>query len=284
MNLLKLRRSLEEFFIEDIGDQDLTSDVLFDRDTKGEIRFQAKQVGILCGTDVITTGYGIIDPEVEIEVWQQDGHQLQAGDEIARVYGNMASLLKGERVILNLLQRMSGIATLTRQAVQNLASDHTRICDTRKTTPGLRMLEKYAVRTGGGYNHRNGLYDAVMLKDNHIAFAGSLDEAVRKLRDRLGHMVKIEVETENEEQVAAAVKAEVDCIMFDNRSPEEIKGLVQLVPGSIKTEASGGIAMDQLASFRDCGVDYISLGCLTHSAPALDISAKVPIMERSLSS
>lgn len=144
------------------------------------------------------------------------------------------------------------------------------------------MLEKYAVRTGGGYNHRNGLYDAVMLKDNHIAFAGSLTSAVVKLREKLGHMVKIEVETETREQVIEAVGAEVDCIMFDNRTPDEIKELVQLVPSSIKTEASGGIAVEQLGLFRDCGVDYISLGCLTHSAPALDISVKVPVLERSL--
>ncbi|SEA83427.1 nicotinate-nucleotide pyrophosphorylase (carboxylating) [Thalassobacillus cyri] len=282
MNLLMLRRSLETFFIEDIGDKDITSDVLFDKNTEGEVRFLAKQTGVLCGIEIIRAGFEMLDPKVEVELFKQDGSEVHAGDAIARAYGNMASLLKGERVLLNLLQRMSGIATLTRKAVRNLDSNHTRICDTRKTTPGLRMLEKYAVRTGGGYNHRNGLYDAVMLKDNHIAFAGSLTSAVVKLREKLGHMVKIEVETETREQVIEAVGAEVDCIMLDNRTPDEIKELVQLVPSSIKTEASGGIAVEQLGLFRDCGVDYISLGCLTHSAPALDISVKVPVLERSL--
>ncbi|WP_028785038.1 carboxylating nicotinate-nucleotide diphosphorylase [Thalassobacillus devorans] len=281
MNLLMLRRSLEMFLIEDIGEQDITSDVLFDKNMEGEIRFLAKQTGILCGIDIIRTGFEMLDPRVEVELYKQDGNELHAGDEIARAYGNMASLLKGERVILNLLQRMSGMATLTRRAVKNLNSNHTRICDTRKTTPGLRMLEKYAVRTGGGYNHRNGLYDAVMLKDNHIAFAGSITSAVARLREKLGHMVKIEVETETREQVIEAVKAKVDCIMFDNRTPDEIKELVKLVPPFIKTEASGGIAVEQLPTFRNCGVDYISLGCLTHSAPALDISVKVPALERS---
>ncbi|MFG6116013.1 carboxylating nicotinate-nucleotide diphosphorylase [Halobacillus sp. MO56] len=282
MNLLMLRRSLESFFIEDIGEQDITSEILFDKNTEGEVQFLSKQTGILCGIDIIRTGFEMLDPEVEVELFKQDGCELYEGDQIARAYGNMASLLKGERVILNLLQRMSGIATLTRKAVRNLDSNHTRICDTRKTTPGLRMLEKYAVRTGGGYNHRNGLYDAVMLKDNHIAFAGSLTSAVVKLREELGHMVKIEVETETREQVIEAVEAGVDCIMFDNRTPDEINELIQLVPPSIKTEASGGIAVDHLGLFRDCGVDYISLGCLTHSAPALDISVKVPVIERSL--
>ncbi|MBM7554155.1 carboxylating nicotinate-nucleotide diphosphorylase [Thalassobacillus pellis] len=280
MNRLMLRRSLEEFFIEDIGERDVTSDLLFDPGTPGEIQFLAKQDGVLCGTAVIQEGYKLLNEAIEINLFLKDGDRLAAGDLIARVRGDMAALLKGERVILNLLQRMSGIATLTQQAVRNLNSSHTRICDTRKTTPGLRMLEKYAVRTGGGFNHRNGLYDAVMLKDNHIAFAGSITAAVKRLRTELGHMVKIEVETETQEQVLEAVEAKVDCIMFDNRTPEEIAKFVELVPESITTEASGGIELDQLELYGGSGVDYVSMGCLTHSVKALDISVKVPSLER----
>jgi len=182
------------------------------------------------------------------------------------------SILTGERVILNLLQRMSGIATITHKAVALLGSSHTRICDTRKTTPGMRMLEKYAVRAGGGYNHRFGLYDGVMLKDNHIAHAGSILDAVVKVREQVGHMVKVEVEIENKSQLLEAIEAGADVIMFDNCSPEVIKGWIPLVPAHIVTEASGGITLGTLHSFRDSGVDYISLGALTHSAGSIDIS------------
>ena len=172
---------------------------------------------------------------------------------------------------------MSGIATQTNEAVKTLNSSHTRITDTRKTTPGLRMLEKYAVQCGGGVNHRFGLYDAVMIKDNHISFAGSITKAVEMARSQLGHMVKIEVETETKEQVIEAVQAKADVIMFDNRTPEEIKAWIGLVPSEIKTEASGGINLTNLASYSDTGVDVISLGFLTHTVKALDISVKVRI-------
>jgi nicotinate-nucleotide pyrophosphorylase (carboxylating) len=178
-------------------------------------------------------------------------------------------------VVLNLVQRMSGIATLTRKAVSTLDSGHTKICDTRKTTPGLRMLEKYAVTTGGGYNHRFGLYDGIMIKDNHISFAGSITNAVERVRKQAGHMVKVEVEVETEAQVREAVNAGADIIMFDNRTPDEIKELIKLVPSGFITEASGGIQLTNLAGYRDTGVDYISLGFLTHSYKALDISVKV---------
>jgi nicotinate-nucleotide pyrophosphorylase (carboxylating) len=187
----------------------------------------------------------------------------------------MAALLKGERVVLNLVQRMSAIATQANKAAQILAGTKTKPCDTRKTTPGLRMLEKYAVRSGGAFNHRFGLYDAVMIKDNHISFAGSITKAVETVKGKLGHTVKIEVETESREQVLEAVQAGADIIMFDNRTPDEIKQLVKLVPSHIITEASGGINLTNLETYRECGVDFISLGSLTHSVRALDISAKV---------
>ncbi|MBS4215502.1 carboxylating nicotinate-nucleotide diphosphorylase [Neobacillus rhizophilus] len=275
MNKLKLRSLLESFFIEDIGEQDITTDLIFSDDTKGEIVFLAKDDGIFCGEEIIKTGFELLNQDLLTRVLVKDGEQFEKGQQLATVTGKISDLLKGERVVLNLVQRMSGIATLTNKAVTTLNSDFTRICDTRKTTPGLRMLEKYAVRSGGGYNHRFGLYDAVMIKDNHISFAGSISRAVEAVRKQAGHMVKVEVEVETEEQVREAVQAGADVIMFDNRTPDEIKELIKLVPQGIITEASGGIQLSNLASYGDTGVHYISLGFLTHSYKALDISVKV---------
>jgi nicotinate-nucleotide pyrophosphorylase (carboxylating) len=275
MNTLKLRSQLEKFFIEDIGEQDITTDLIFADDTDGEIVFLAKDKGIFCGEEVIKTGFQLLNSEISTRVFVKDGQVIKYGDQLARVSGKIADLLKGERVILNLVQRMSGIATLTHKTVNTLDSGHTKVCDTRKTTPGLRMLEKYAVRCGGGFNHRFGLYDGVMIKDNHISFAGSISKAVEAIRKNAGHMVKIEVETETEKQVIEAVNAGADVIMFDNRTPDEIKELIKLVPSNIITEASGGIQLANIADYRETGVDYISLGYLTHSYKALDISVKV---------
>jgi nicotinate-nucleotide pyrophosphorylase (carboxylating) len=275
MNTLKLRSQLEKFFIEDIGEQDITTDLIFADETNGEIVFLSKDEGIFCGEEIIKTGFQLLNNEISTRVFVKDGQTIKYGDQLAQVSGKIADLLKGERVILNLIQRMSGIATLTRKTVNTLDSGHTKICDTRKTTPGLRMLEKYAVRCGGGYNHRFGLYDGVMIKDNHISFAGSISKAVEAVRKNAGHMVKVEVEVESEAQVLEAVNAGADVIMFDNRTPAEIKELIKLVPDSIITEASGGIQLTNIADYRETGVDYISLGYLTHSYKALDISVKV---------
>ena len=275
MNTLKLRSLLETFFIEDIGEQDITTDLIFTDDTFGEIVFLAKDNGIFCGEEIIKIGFQLLNRDVITQVYVNDGDVIQYGQQLAHISGNIADLLKGERVILNLVQRMSGIATLTNKAVTTLNSNHTKICDTRKTTPGLRMLEKYAVRCGGGFNHRFGLYDGVMIKDNHISFAGSITRAVEAVREKAGHMVKVEVETETKEQVIEAVNAGADVIMFDNRTPGEIKELIKLIPAGIITEASGGIQLSNLASYGDTRVDYISLGFLTHSYKAIDISVKV---------
>jgi len=274
---VKLRSLIEQFFIEDIGERDVTTDLIFADNPRGEIVFLAKEAGVFCGEDIIKTGFHVLDSQIEIQLFVKDGDSIEVGQQLAVVSGEVTALLKGERVVLNLIQRMSGIATLTRKAVETLDSSFTRICDTRKTTPGLRMLEKYAVRTGGGYNHRLGLYDGVMIKDNHISFAGSIRRAVELVRENVGHMVKIEVETESKEQVIEAVEAGADVIMFDNRTPDEIKELIKLVPPQIVTEASGGITLNNLATYRDSGVHYISLGFLTHSFKALDISAKVAV-------
>ncbi|OLS41552.1 carboxylating nicotinate-nucleotide diphosphorylase [Bacillus sp. MRMR6] len=275
MNIVKLRSLLEQFFIEDIGEQDITTDLIFSNHTNGEIVFLAKDNGIFCGEEIIRNGFKLLNPEIETQVLVKDGESIEVGQHLATVSGGIFDLLKGERVVLNLVQRMSGIATLTNKAVQTLNSSHTKICDTRKTTPGLRMLEKYAVRCGGGYNHRFGLYDGVMIKDNHISFAGSISKAVDTVKTKAGHMVKVEVEVETEEQVIEAVNSGADIIMFDNRTPAEIKEFIKLVPPGIITEASGGIQISNLADYGDTGVDYISLGFLTHSYKALDISVKV---------
>lgn len=275
MNKVKLESMLRAFFIEDFGEGDITSETIFAQDDFGTGHFIAKKEGIISGVDIIKVGYEILNKDIEVIVNIGDGELVKKGDCIATVKGPIVAILSGERVILNLLQRMSGISTLTRLAVDTLNDSHTRICDTRKTTPGLRMLEKYAVRCGGGYNHRMGLYDGVMIKDNHITSCGSITEAVKKAKSKLGHMVKIEVETETKDEVLEAVEAGADVIMFDNRSPEEVKQFNELVPNHIITEASGGIQLNNLSEYRNTGVDYISLGFLTHSVSAFDISLNV---------
>ncbi|KEZ51153.1 carboxylating nicotinate-nucleotide diphosphorylase [Metabacillus indicus] len=275
MNLLKLKKQLEGFFAEDIGDFDATSTFIFSEGQTGSAVIRAKEDGIFAGADVVKAGYAVLDPRVTVQVLKRDGEAISRGEKAAVLTGPIASILTGERVVLNLLQRMSGIATLTNQAVKLLNSDHTKICDTRKTTPGLRMIEKYAVRCGGGYNHRFGLYDGIMLKDNHIASAGSIAEAVQKARAHAGHMIKIEVEIETEQQLHEAISARADIIMFDNRTPDEAAAFAAITPESIITEASGGITLENLADYGRTGVDYVSLGMLTHSAKALDLSMNV---------
>lgn len=272
MNQIKLEQALKQFFMEDIGDNDLSSDAIFSENDRGSGVIKAKQSGVFCGENVVKTAFSMLNPNLEVHMFVKDGHELTAGEEIAVIKGSIRSILQGERVVLNLLQRMSGIATLTKQAVLTLNSTHTKICDTRKTTPGLRMFEKYAVRIGGGYNHRFGLYDGVMIKDNHIAFCGSITKAVERVRNRVGHMVKIEVEVETEEQLKEAISVHPDIIMFDNCPPEQVKKFVGMTPPDIITEASGGITLKNLADYKDTNVDFISLGFITHSAPSIDIS------------
>ncbi|ATP38731.1 nicotinate-nucleotide diphosphorylase (carboxylating) [Solibacillus sp. R5-41] len=275
MNTIKLKAMLKQFFNEDIGDGDLSSESIFSTTEQGVFTFYAKQDGIFCGKQIIEIGFPLLDSNLHVTVFKQDGEKVQNGEQIARIEGALRSLLTGERVILNCIQRMSGIATQAHAAVQLTQGTHAHICDTRKTIPGLRMLDKYAVRAGGAYNHRSGLYDAIMLKDNHISFAGGITEAVQTARGKIGHTVKIEVEIETKEQLIEAITAGVDIIMFDNRTPKEIKSWLPLVPAHIATEASGGITLDNLRSYAQSGVQWISLGALTHSVTALDISALV---------
>jgi nicotinate-nucleotide pyrophosphorylase (carboxylating) len=272
MNKFELRNILQAAFQEDHGFGDLTSSSIF-RDThRSSGTISAKQEGVLAGIPVIEEGCRLLDDHIEINFFAEDGDPLKQGDIIARLKGPTAPILSGERVILNLLQHLSGIATATKQAIQALGDPDIRICDTRKTLPGLRMLQKYAVRCGGGFNHRYRLDDGVMIKDNHIAAVGNITNAVDQVRATSGPMVSIEVETEDREQVLEAVDAGVDVIMFDNRSPKVVKEFCSLVPEYITTEVSGGITLDTIGSYRNTGVNYISLGFLTHSVSALDIS------------
>ncbi|GEN31597.1 nicotinate-nucleotide pyrophosphorylase (carboxylating) [Cerasibacillus quisquiliarum] len=275
MNQLKLRQQLQAFLLEDIGEKDMTSQTIFSPNHQGEGLFIAKESGVIAGLTIIEETYRLLDSKVKIQDQVRDGDLVEKGDVLAKVSGPVTSILTGERVILNLLQRMSGIATLTKKSITALNDSSIDICDTRKTTPGLRMFEKYAVTVGGGKNHRFGLYDAVMIKDNHIAFCGSITDAVKRVKEQLGHMVKVEVETETKEDVLEAVKAGVDVIMFDNCTPQQVKEFAPYVPEHIVTEASGGITLESLPTYAHTGVDVISLGYLTHSVSALDISLVV---------
>ncbi|EAG1947205.1 carboxylating nicotinate-nucleotide diphosphorylase [Listeria monocytogenes] len=272
MNSILMNQAIQAFLLEDIGQHDLSAETVFPRDTMGEGVFLAKETGILCGISIPPKVYELLGGNIQFEAYKKDGDWIQKGDIIAAVTAPVRTLLSGERVILNLMQRMSGVASQTNFAVKQLDDSAIRICDTRKTAPGLRAFDKYAVQTGGGFNHRNGLYDGVMLKDNHIAFSGGITSAVSTVREKLGHMVKIEVETETAEQVKEAVQAGADIIMFDNRTPEEIKQLVKLVPPHITTEISGNVTLENIHRYKGSGANYLSLGSLTHSVRAFDIS------------
>ena len=238
--------------------------------TTGE--FIAKADGVIAGIAAISMGYHMLNQSIKVENAVADGDFVKKGEKLADVSGPVRSLLEGERVILNILQHMSGIATKTSIAVVGLQGSPTRVCDTRKTLPGLRALQKYAVRCGGGYNHRMRLDDGVMIKDNHIAAAGSITKAVRLARKEAGLMVKIEVECETEQQVIEAVDAGADIIMLDNQTPESAGKLCNFIPDGVIVELSGGITPETIGKFKECGAHYISLGSVTHSVTALDIS------------
>ncbi|WP_240376902.1 carboxylating nicotinate-nucleotide diphosphorylase [Bacillus piscicola] len=273
MNALHIREKLQEFFIEDIGSGDVTTDAIFspEEEAAGQLISKGDDI-VFCGSIILQEGYKLLDENAVVTVYVQDGESVARGQVIAEVSGRTRALLSGERVLLNIVQRMSGIATAARKAVTTLADPSIRICDTRKTVPGMRMFDKYAVRMGGAANHRYGLYDAVMIKDNHIAAAGGIAEAVAKVKAAAGHMVKIEVEVTNEQEVKEAVAAQADVIMLDNCSPEKIKTLLPHIPSTVVTEASGNITLANIQEYSGCGVDMISLGSLTHSVKAADIS------------
>lgn len=272
MNDFQLRELLNTSLQEDIGFGDVTSTNIFHDKSIVIGVFKTKATGVIAGLRVIELCYGILDDYLEVELFYSDGDAVLSDARLAEVKGPAAVLLQAERTVLNLLQHMSGVATATKKAVEALEDDTIRVCDTRKTLPGLRMIQKYAVRCGGGFNHRLRLDDGVMIKDNHIKAAGGITPAVQKVRQNVGLMVKVEVETETKAQVLEAVDAGADIIMLDNRSPEEVKKFSSLIPEHIIIEVSGGITAETIGEYRGCGADYISLGYLTHSVQALDIS------------
>lgn len=273
--------SIGEFLAEDIGRGDITTTATVPAQTRGVGRFLAKEPLVLCGLDVAEAVFFHLDPEsAEIETTYIEGDEIDAGTVFATLKGYADVLLVGERTALNLIQRMSGIATLTRAYVKAVEGTKASIVDTRKTTPGLRMLEKYAVTIGGGKNHRMGLDDGVLIKDNHIALAGGITEAVRAAKNSVGHLHKIEVEITNWAQLREAIEAGAEIVMLDNQTPDEAAKLVQMARGlnpSVMIEASGGMDLDRVRSFADAGVDLISVGRITHSARAVDISFKIQI-------
>lgn len=269
---IHLKQIIASAIQEDIGMGDLTSNSIFDISDRSNGTFTAKADGVLAGIEVLQVAYDYFGVDVTVHLSKKDGERFKKKEIIAEVEGPTQILLSAERVILNLIQHMSGIATSTANVIRFLNDSSIEITDTRKTLPGLRALQKYAVVCGGGKNHRFRLDDGVMIKDNHIKAAGSITKAIELARKNIGHMVKIEVETETKEQVLEAVEAKAEVIMLDNRTPEEIKELVTLIPDEIIVEVSGGITPETISKFKGCGADVISLGWLTHSVKAMDIS------------
>lgn len=275
LNLIRLEQKLRDFMDEDLSYGDLSS-AIFDNDTTGTMRLIAKEDGYFCGEDVVMRGFNILG-KCDVTCFKCDGDPLHKGEVIAEISGKVKYLLQAERTVLNMIQRMSGITTETKRYMEEIAHTSAQVTDTRKTTPGLGMFEKYAVRVAGASNHRRNLNDGIMLKDNHIAFMGSIESAVQSAKALRGHMDKIEVEIEDEVMLEEAICAHADIIMFDNCTPEFIKAHIHLVPAHIITEASGGINIDTIKAYAETGVDYISVGKLFHGANALDISGKVDI-------
>ncbi len=265
---------------EDVGGGDFSSLASIEPEALGESTLILKDDGVVAGLEMAIAFFEFLDPYVEFVSFYQDGDYLKKGTVLGTATGSLHSLLKGERLMLNLMQRLSGIATQTRSIVELVKGTSVRILDTRKTTPGLRMFEKWAVLQGGGYNHRMGLYDMVMLKDNHLDSSGGISVAVARTKEYLKRhdlSLKIEVETRNLEEVSEALNAGVDRIMFDNFTPELTLKAVKLVSGKCETESSGGITLATIADFAKTGVDFISVGSITHSVKALDISFKTKL-------
>ena len=265
-----IRMALEE----DITSEDVSTNAVIPTKVQGTVDLIAKEDGVIAGMDVYARVFKLLDEDTEIEMFCHDGDEVREGDLMAKVTGDIRVLLSGERVALNYLQRMSGIATYTRSVAKLLEGSGVTLLDTRKTTPNCRVFEKYAVRVGGGCNHRYNLSDGVLLKDNHIGAAGSITKAIQMAKAYAPFVRKIEIETETLEQVAEAVEAGADIIMLDNMTPEVMKQAVALIGGRAQTECSGNITKENIARICEIGVDFVSSGALTHSAPILDISMK----------
>jgi nicotinate-nucleotide pyrophosphorylase (carboxylating) len=264
-------------FAEDIGDGDHTTLSCIPADAVGKQHLLIKEAGILAGVDIARRVFAAFDPELKMEVFIEDGTPVKPGDVAFVVTGKEQSLLQTERLMLNIMQRMSGIATMTHRYVERLEGTHTRVLDTRKTTPGMRILEKMAVKIGGGENHRIGLFDMILLKDNHVDFAGGIHNAITRAKEYCrakGKNLRIEVEVRNFRELDEALAEGVDRIMFDNFTPEDTRRAVEIVGGRCETESSGGITYDTMLPYAQAGVDFISFGALTHSVKGLDMSFK----------
>jgi nicotinate-nucleotide pyrophosphorylase (carboxylating) len=270
---LLVEQAVKAALAEDLGQAgDITSDAIVTADARGEAAIVARQAGVIAGLDLAEAAFKALDPEIRFERIVEDGGKVAAGGDIAQVSGKTRALLTGERTALNFLNRLSGIATMTAAFVEAVKDTGARIACTRKTTPGLRALEKYAVRAGGGVNHRFGLYDAVLVKDNHIAAAGGLDKALERLAAGKRHLVKVEVEVDTLDQLEAALKFPIDAVLLDNMDAATLKRAVQLVAGRVLTEASGGVTLQNVREVALTGVELISVGALTHSPRILDSS------------
>ena len=271
-------RLIDLAFAEDIGDGDHTTLCCIPQDAMGKSKLLIKEEGILAGVEIAKEVFRHFDPEMKVEVLMQDGTRVKPGDVAMIVTGRVQSLLQTERLMLNILQRMSGIATMTHKYVERLAGTKTRVLDTRKTTPGMRMLEKAAVKIGGGVNHRIGLFDMILLKDNHVDFAGGIANAINRCHAYLkekGKDLKIEIEVRNLDELQQVLDmGGVDRIMLDNFSVADTRKAVEMIGGRFETESSGGITFDTLRDYAECGVDFISVGALTHSVKGLDMSFK----------
>jgi nicotinate-nucleotide pyrophosphorylase (carboxylating) len=269
---------ISQALTEDIGEGDHTSDACIPSDTLGRARLLVKESGILAGVEIALRVFQKVDPQLTVEVLITDGSRINYGDIVLTVSGRSNSILKAERLALNFMQRMSGIATKTDQLVRLMGKTDTRLLDTRKTTPLLREIEKMAVRTGGGHNHRFGLYDMVMIKDNHVDMSGSIAKAIDRVHDhlnRIGKKLAVEIEVRNKEELTQAIDhGGIDRIMLDNFTPEQLKDAVRIVAGRFETEASGGITESNIAAYAATGVDFISVGALTHHVRSLDLSLK----------
>jgi nicotinate-nucleotide pyrophosphorylase (carboxylating) len=266
-----IRRALAE----DVGPGDVTTSAALAGGERGIALATAKAETVVAGIEVFGRVFGILDPSLNVSAHLRDGQQASPGDRIAEISGSLASILTAERVALNLLQRMCGIATFTRRCVEAAESGQAKILDTRKTAPGLRILDKYAVRAGGGRNHRFALYDGVLIKDNHIAAAGGIAEAVRRVRSRICHTLKIEVEVKNAAELEEALAAGADAVLLDNMGLAEMAAAVKRVNGKVPLEASGNMTLERIPAVAATGVDYISVGALTHSVTAADISLNI---------
>lgn len=272
---MEIRRQIQAWLAEDVGRGDRTTESLIPTDAAGQARIEARGAAIVAGLDAAAECFRAAGGGIEWMTPLEDGQEVETGAIVARLHGRLRTILTGERTALNLLARLSGIATLTRRYVMAVEGTPARIVDTRKTTPGLRVLEKDAVRAGGGHNHRFGLDDGVLIKDNHIAAVGSITEAVRRARASVPHGLLIEVEVTTADELDAALAAGADAVLLDNMSPELARQAVTRAGGKVLLEASGGISLDNVRAYAATGVDLISIGALTHSAPSADMSLEL---------